>query len=58
MTSAPIPTKQYVEYRNGGYWIEEMRISLDSVAFSFLNGESPASIAQNFRYLQWNRFMV
>jgi uncharacterized protein (DUF433 family) len=51
MTLAPIPTKQYVEQRDKGYWIVGTRISLDSVIYSFLNGESPESIAQNFPLL-------
>ncbi len=51
MTLAPILTKPYVEQRNTGYWIEGTRISLDSVVYSFLNGESPESIAQNFPLL-------
>jgi uncharacterized protein (DUF433 family) len=51
MTFAPAPTKQYIEQRDNGYWIEGTRISLDSVVYSFLNGESPESIAQNFPLL-------
>lgn len=51
MTLAPIPTKQYVEQRDKGYWIEGTRISLDSVVCSFLGGESLESIAQNFPLL-------
>lgn len=51
MTLAPILTKPYVEQRNSGYWVGETRISLDSVVYSFLNGESPESIAQNFPLL-------
>ena len=51
MTLAPILTKRYIEQRNPGYWIEGTRISLDSVVYSFLNGESPESIAQNFPLL-------
>jgi uncharacterized protein (DUF433 family) len=50
MTVAPI-TKQYIEQRGKGYWIESTRISLDSVVYAFLNGESPESIAQNFPLL-------
>ena len=46
MTLAPILTKSYIEQRDSGYWIGETRISLDSVVYSFLNGESPESIAQ------------
>lgn len=51
MTVVPILTKHYVERRDKGYWITGTRISLDSVVYSFLNGESPESIAQNFPLL-------
>lgn len=51
MTLTSIPTKQYIEQRDKEYWIEGTRISLDSVVYSFLNGESPESIAQNFPLL-------
>jgi uncharacterized protein (DUF433 family) len=51
MTAALIPTKQYIEQRGEGYYIEGTRISLDSVVYAFLNGESPESIAQNFPLL-------
>ena len=51
MNLASISTKQYVEHRDKGYWIAGTRISLDSVIYSFLNGESPESIVQNFSLL-------
>jgi uncharacterized protein (DUF433 family) len=51
MILTPILAKPYIEQRNAGYWIEETRISLDSVVYAFLNGESPESIAQNFPLL-------
>jgi uncharacterized protein (DUF433 family) len=51
MKLAPIPTKQYIEQRDEEYWLEGTRISLDSVVYSFLNGEAPESIAQNFPLL-------
>jgi hypothetical protein len=51
MAVAPIPTKHYVEQRDKGYWIVGTRISLDSVVYSFLNGDSPESIVQNFPLL-------
>jgi len=51
MTVTPRLAKSYVEQRNEGYWIEGTRISLDSVVYSFLNGESPESIVQNFPLL-------
>ncbi|EKQ66575.1 hypothetical protein OsccyDRAFT_5060 [Leptolyngbyaceae cyanobacterium JSC-12] len=51
MAFAPVQIKQYVEQRDKGYWIVGTRISLDSVVYSFLGGESPESIAQNFPLL-------
>jgi uncharacterized protein (DUF433 family) len=51
MTLAFTSTKQYIEQRGKGYWIQGTRISLDSVVYSFLNGESPESIAQSFPLL-------
>jgi uncharacterized protein (DUF433 family) len=40
--------KDYVEHRNGGYFIEGTRVSLDSVVHAFLRGESPEGIAETF----------
>jgi uncharacterized protein (DUF433 family) len=40
--------KEYVEYRDGGYWIASTRVSLDSVVYAFLDGLSPESIAESF----------
>jgi uncharacterized protein (DUF433 family) len=51
MTLTPILAKPYIEQRDTGYWIAGTRISLDSIVYSFLNGESPESIAQNFPLL-------
>lgn len=51
MTLEPKLMTQYVEQRDKGYWIEGTRISLDSVVYSFLDGESAESIAQNFSLL-------
>lgn len=51
MALAPISAKSYIEQRDTAYWIEGTRISLDSVVYSFLNGDSPESIAQNFPLL-------
>jgi uncharacterized protein (DUF433 family) len=51
MTVVPASIKQYVEQRDTGFWIAETRISLDSVVYAFLNGESPESIAQDFPLL-------
>jgi uncharacterized protein (DUF433 family) len=51
MILATPKTKEYIEKRENGYWIQETRISLDSVVCSFLNGESPETITQNFPLL-------
>lgn len=51
MTFTPTLAKQYIEQRDQGYWIEGTRISLDSVVYAFLDGESPESITQNFPLL-------
>jgi len=37
--------KQYVEFRDQGYWIAGTRVSLDSVVFTFQGGLSPETIA-------------
>jgi uncharacterized protein (DUF433 family) len=36
--------KQYVEKRDGGYWVAGTRVSLDSIVFAFLDGLSPETI--------------
>lgn len=41
-------TEEYVEQHNGGYWIRGTRISLDSVVYAFLAGQTPESIVQSF----------
>jgi uncharacterized protein (DUF433 family) len=43
--------KSYVEYRSDAYWIEETRISLDSIVYTFQRGLSPESIVQSFPLL-------
>jgi uncharacterized protein (DUF433 family) len=40
--------REYVERRNGGYFINGSRVSLDSVVYAFLRGESPEGIAESF----------
>lgn len=40
--------KEYVKQRNGGYYIEATRVSLDSVVYAFLRGESPEGITESF----------
>src|SRR5712692_10883715 len=41
-------TKEYVEQREGGYYVAGTRVSLDSVIYAFLRGESPEGIAESF----------
>ena len=40
--------KEYVEEREGGYYVAGSRVSLDSVVYAFLRGESPEGIAESF----------
>ena len=40
--------KDYVAERGGGYFITETRVSLDSIVYAFLRGESPEGIAESF----------
>ena len=41
----------YVEQRDGGYWVAGTRVSLDSIVYAFLNGQTAESIAQAFPVL-------
>jgi uncharacterized protein (DUF433 family) len=45
-------TSEYIEQRNGGYYIVATRISLDSVVYSFERGNSPEAIQQSFPVLK------
>jgi uncharacterized protein (DUF433 family) len=40
--------REYVELRDGGYFIAGSRVSLDPVVYAFLRGESPEGIADSF----------
>jgi uncharacterized protein (DUF433 family) len=40
--------REYIEQRSGGYYIAGSRVSLDSVVYAFLRGESPEGIAESF----------
>lgn len=39
---------EYIEQRNGGYYIAASRVSLDSIVYAFRKGESPETIRQSF----------
>jgi len=40
--------REYVEKRNGGYYLVGSRVSLESVIYEFLDGASPEAIVDNF----------
>jgi uncharacterized protein (DUF433 family) len=42
---------EYVEHRDEGYWITGTRVSLDSIVYAFLGGQTAESIAQSFPVL-------
>ena len=42
---------EYVEQRNGGYYVAGTRISLDSVVYAFLRGETPEGIQDSYTAL-------
>jgi uncharacterized protein (DUF433 family) len=39
---------EYVENTDHGYWISRSRVSLDSIVYAFLNGQTAETIAQSF----------
>ncbi len=46
--STALTTKQYIEEQEGCYRIVGKRVSLDSIIYAFLAGQSPESIVQSF----------
>ncbi len=42
---------EYVEQRDGAYWVADSRVSLDSIIYAYWNGQSAESIAQSFPVL-------
>lgn len=44
--------KEYIEQREGVYYVAATRVSLDSLVYAFRRGESPETIRQNFEVLQ------
>lgn len=48
---------EYVERRNGGYYVKGTRVSRDLLAYSFKEGESFESIRQNFPSLTLEQCM-
>ena len=43
--------KEYIECRDGGYYVAGTRTSLDSIVHAFRQGDSPETIFQNFELL-------
>ncbi|MBS1840673.1 MAG: DUF433 domain-containing protein [Acidobacteria bacterium] len=43
--------RDYIEKRDGGYWVAGTRVSLDSIVYAFLRGAAPESIAQSYPVL-------
>jgi uncharacterized protein (DUF433 family) len=44
--------KEYIEQRDGSFYVTGTRISLDSIVHAFRRGESPETISQNFELLR------
>ena len=44
--------REYIEQRHGGYYVAGMRISIDSVVYSFNEGQSPEAIQEDFPSLK------
>jgi uncharacterized protein (DUF433 family) len=44
--------KEYIEEREGAYYVAGTRISMDSIVHAFRRGESPETICQNFELLR------
>ncbi len=44
--------REYIEERDGNYYVVDTRISLDSIVHAFRRGESPETICQNFELLR------
>lgn len=38
----------YIDQRDGGYFVAHSRVSLDSVVYAYLRGESPEGISECF----------
>ena len=45
-------TGGYIQQRNGGYYVGDTRVSLDSVVYSFQRGNSPETIQAEYPLLK------
>ncbi len=41
----------FIDQHAGGYWVAGTRVSLDSIVYAFLNGQTAESIARSFDVL-------
>jgi uncharacterized protein (DUF433 family) len=44
-------SNQYVEQRDDGFWVAGTRVSLDSIVYAFLDGQTAEGVAQSFPVL-------
>ena len=44
-------SQEYVETRDGGYYVAHSRVSLDSIVYAFLGGQTAEAIGQSFPVL-------
>ena len=44
--------REYIEEKDGNYYVAGTRVSLDSIVHAFLRGESPETICENFELLR------
>ena len=44
-------SREYIETRDGNYYVAGTRVSLDSIVYAFHRGESAETICQNFEVL-------
>jgi uncharacterized protein (DUF433 family) len=44
-------SKEYIEERDGNYYVAGTRVSADSIVHAFRRGESPETICQDFELL-------
>lgn len=45
-------TSEYIEQRDGGYFVAGTRVSLDSVIYAFKRGDSPERILERYPMLE------
>jgi hypothetical protein len=44
-------SNQYVEQRDDAFWVAGTRVSLDSIVYAFLDGQTAEGVAQSFPVL-------